>query len=352
MKTGFTAALKALRQKKGLRMIDVSHGIGLDQALVSKFESGKRQPNREQVMALAHFFEVEPGTLLVPWMTERILHQYGSDALVLDALKLAEQELTYQLSRRSSGSYPKLDKVLDEIDALKGRLDQEPALKNVRIAEALELEYTFNSNRIEGNTLTLQETQLVIQEGLTISGKSMREHLEAINHNEAIDFIKSLASPGSVLNERVVKQIHQLVLRGIDPENAGVYRNVPVIITGSAHMPPQPYLVAKKMEELFEWYTGNRTILHPVHLAAEMHERLVSIHPFIDGNGRTSRLVMNLILIGAGYPIANIQGDSKSRLRYFEALEKARSSESNPAFNLFIAKTELACLKRLEKLMG
>lgn len=352
MKNGFTLTLKALRAKKGLRMIDVCHGIGLDQALVSKFESGKRQPNREQVLALANFFEVEPSTLLVPWMTARIIHEYGSDAVVLDALKLAEQEVSYQLSCRSSGSDPILNKLLEEINTLKGRLDQDPALKSVRIEEALELEYTFNSNRIEGNTLTLQETQLVIHEGLTISGKSMREHLEAINHNEAIGFIKTLASPGTVLNERLVKQIHQLVLRGIDPENAGIYRKVPVMIPGSAHVPPQPYLIPKKMEELFEWYNGNRTLLHPVHLAAEMHERLVNVHPFIDGNGRTSRLVMNLILIGAGYPIANIPGDSKSRLRYFEALEKARSSESNPSFNLFIAKTELACLKRLEKLLG
>jgi Fic family protein len=208
------------------------------------------------------------------------------------------------------------------------------------------LEYTFESNRIEGNTLTLQETDLVINEGLTIAGKSMREHLEAINHNEAIDYVKDLVLRKVKINEREVLMIHNLILRGIMPENAGKYRSVQVMIKGSAHMPPQPFLVMKKMEEYFEWYSTNKNLLHPVVLAAEMHERLVTIHPFIDGNGRTSRLIMNLILLSNGFVIANIKGDYATRMDYYAALEKVQTQNDKESFLLFIAKVEKECLER------
>lgn len=332
-------------------MIDISHGTGLDQALISKFENGKRMPNRDQVIALADFLGVGHGDLLIPWMSDRIIRDYGSDNYLLEALKLAEEKLNYQVAGRNDNIDPDLGSILQEIDELKAFIDRERASKSEKITQALELEYTFQSNRIEGNTLSLQETHLVIREGLTISGKSLNEHLEALNHSEALEFVKSLAKPGTVLTERMIKQIHQIVLRGIDSTNAGVYRNVPVMISGSAHIPAQPYLVPKQMEELFEWYQFNRKVLHPVVLSAEMHERLVSIHPFIDGNGRTSRLVMNLILLGHGYTIANIPGDAQSRAAYYDALENARSSALGKPFNRFIAETELSCLRRLASLL-
>ena len=129
----------------------------------------------------------------------------------------------------------------------------------------------------------------------------MREHLEAINHQEAIGYIKHLMEKNSLLNEREVLSIHNLILRGIHPEDAGRYRKVQVMIKGSTYMPPQPYMVSKQMEDYFIWYEANKNSLHPVILAGEMHERLVTIHPFVDGNGRTSRLVMNLILLSHGY---------------------------------------------------
>lgn len=210
--------------------------------------------------------------------------------------------------------------VLNEIDSLKKTLDHKRAFDSYRITQALELEYTFESNRIEGNTLTLRETDLVINEGLTVSGKSMREHLEAINHQEAIGYIKKLMEKGFSLFERELLTIHNLILRGIIPEDVEKYRRVQVMIKGSSHMPPQPYMVAKDIEDYFIWYETHKNKLHPVILAAEMHERLVSIHPFIDGNGRTSRLVMNLILLQHGYVIANIKGDYENRMKYYNAL--------------------------------
>jgi len=204
-----------------------------------------------------------------------------------------------------------LEKILQEINVLKAEFNQYRNLDNVKIQEALAIEYTYESNRIEGNTLTLQETQLVIEKGLTISGKPLKEHLEAINHKEAIDFITDLVKEKEPLNERNLLQIHSIILKSIDKINAGRYRKVPVLISGSTHTPPQPYLVQKLMEDYFLFYEENKSSLHPVVLSAEMHERLVTIHPFIDGNGRTSRLVMNLILLQNGFPIANIKGDTE-----------------------------------------
>ena len=139
--------------------------------------------------------------------------------------------------------------------------------------------------------------------------------------------------------------LHNLILRGIDSVNAGVYRQVQVMIQGSAFVPPQPYLVAKEMELYFIWYNENKSKLHPVILAAEMHERLVTIHPFIDGNGRTSRLVMNLILLKHGYAIANIKGDATSRLAYYNALEKSQTQNLKDDFIELIASQELKAIE-------
>jgi len=239
--------------------------------------------------------------------------------------------------------------ILGTIDALKEELNRFRDLDNGKIQEALAIEYTYESNRIEGNTLTLQETQLVVEKGLTIGGKSLSEHLEAIGHREAIDYIRQLAQDRSELTEHDLKQIHALVLRGVDKKNAGTYRNVPVMISGSPYMPPQPYLLPKLMEEYFVFYHARKEVLHPVVLAAEMHERLVTIHPFLDGNGRTARLVMNLILLQHGYPIANIKGDAESKKRYYASLEKAQTQNDKNDFIRLIAK---AAKESLEKLLS
>lgn len=240
-----------------------------------------------------------------------------------------------------------IESILADIDQLKAELDiLRQSLDNVTIKEALEVEFLYESNRIEGNTLTLRETLLVINEGMTISGKSMREHLEAINHKEAILFIDDLVSQKVDLSEYVLKQIHGIVLYGIDRENAGVYRKLPVAIAGSKHLPPQPYLLQDLMEKYFQFYNQEKEHLHPVVLAAEMHERLVTIHPFIDGNGRTARLIMNLILLQYGFPLAIIGGDYDSRMAYYDALEKVQSENNKEDFILLIAEKVLFALER------
>jgi Fic family protein/plasmid maintenance system antidote protein VapI len=344
--------IKNAREQKGLKTRELAHLLGIDQALISKFESGTRKPTKDQVVKLASLLEIDYETLMVAWLKEKILYEIGQDEFALKALQVAEEEIRYVAKNSSIKQSKKLESILVHIDVLKDKLDKLRHFDSYRIAQALELEYTFESNRIEGNTMTLRETDLVINEGLTISGKSMREHLEAINHQEAIAYIKELMNKNTSLIEREVLSIHNLILRGIHPEDAGRYRKVQVMIKGSAHMPPQPFLVAKEMEDYFIWYETNKKKLHPIVLAAEMHERLVTIHPFIDGNGRTSRLVMNLILLQHGYVIANIKGDYDSRMRYYQALETAQTQNNKEDFILFVAQMEKESLERYLEIIG
>lgn len=338
--------LKQARENKSLKTRELAQLMGVDQALVSKFESGTRKPTKEQIIKLSSILGIEYETLMIAWLKEKIIYEIGDNEFALKALQLAEDEIKYLRSSSDIQISKALHDILNEIDSLKTQLDNYRQYDSFRIVQALELEYTFESNRIEGNTLTLRETDLVINEGLTVSGKSMREHLEAINHQEAIAYIKYLIEKNSLLNEREVLSIHNLILRGIQPEDAGRYRRVQVMIKGSNFMPPQPYMVAKNMEDFYIWFETHKNSLHPVILAAEMHERLVTIHPFIDGNGRTSRLVMNLILLQHGYVIANIKGDYDNRMKYYQSLETAQTQNNKEDFLLFIAQIEKESLER------
>lgn len=338
--------LKTAREQKNIKTRELAQLLGIDQALISKFENGSRKPTRDQIAKLATVLEINYEKLMIAWLKEKIYAEIGDDHFAFEAIHQVKEEMSYYASFKRAPLSTKLEQILKEIDGLKKELIQFRKYDSFRISQALELEYTFESNKIEGNTLTLKETDLIVNEGLTISGKSMREHLEAINHQEAIAYIKELMDKNTAINEREILCIHNLILRGIYPEDAGKYRKVQVMIKGSSHMPPQPFLVAKEMEELFIWYQTNKNNLHPVILAAEMHERLVTIHPFIDGNGRTSRLLMNLILLQHGYVIANIKGTHESRMSYYNALETCQVENNKEHFLLFIAQTEKECLER------
>jgi len=344
--------LKNARLHKGLKTREVAQLLGIDQALISKFENGSRKPTKDQVKRLASLLGIDFETLMVAWLKERIIHEIGHDEFALKAMNMIREEIqnSYVVVKKSISK--NLSTLLGEIDVLKTKLDQNRQFDRYKIAQALDLEYTFESNRIEGNTLTLRETDLVINEGLTISGKSMREHLEAINHQEAIAYIKHFIEKNTSLNEREILSIHNLILRGINPEDAGRYRRVQVMVTGSLFMPPQPSLISKEMDDFFIWHETNKNRLHPIVLAAELHERLVSIHPFIDGNGRTARLVMNLILLQYGYVIANIKGDQENRMRYYDALETAQTKNNKEDFLLFIAQIEKESLERYLEIIG
>ena len=246
--------------------------------------------------------------------------------------------------------------LLKEVDVQKEQLSAlrplpEEALK--KIQDALDIEYTYESNRIEGNTLTLQETALVVNEGVTISGKSMREHLEAINHAEAISYIKDIAKQDIEISERTIKEIHALILHGIDRENAGRYRTVPVMISGSTHMPPQPYLIEQQMEDfILRFKQMEAEKVHPVLIAAYLHDELVRIHPFIDGNGRTSRLLMNLYLLRHGYVIITLKGSNDAKVNYYKALEMSHTEQLPEDFQKLVIEAEIAALQKYLSIMA
>ena len=220
---------------------------------------------------------------------------------------------------------------------LKAQLDTfrplPPALLR-NLEEWFRVELTYSSNAIEGNTLTRQETALVVEKGLIVGGKTLTEHLEATNHAKALDWVREqVKRKPRDLEERDLLTLHELVLRGIDDAHAGRYRNIPVRIAGSTTVLPNPRKVPELMVAFVAWME-NEEDLHPVALAAEAHFRLVTIHPFVDGNGRTARLLMNLLLLMAGYPPAIIRPED--RIAYLNALESAQTGGPKAAYNQLI----------------
>lgn len=191
-----------------------------------------------------------------------------------------------------------------------------------KLREQFEIELTYNSNAIEGNSLTLKETYLVINEGITIKGKPLKDHLEAKNHQEALEYLYGLIEKDkrNTFSENLIRQINQIVQQNIDKEWAGRYRNSGVIIGGATHRPPDAFKIPGLMKNLIKWYSLNKK-QHPIELASIIHHKLVNIHPFFDGNGRTSRLVMNIILMEAGFPLVVIL--KNDRKRYYSTLALA-----------------------------
>ena len=220
--------------------------------------------------------------------------------------------------------------LLEQVDALKKSLDSCRPLTPAEveaIKEVFIVEHTYNSNAIEGNTLTLQETALVLQ-GVTIDQKPLKDHLEAVGYKEAFQFVEELAKQDKPLSEYDIKSIHNLVLAD-RPEDRGVFRRVNVRIAGALTNPVQPYLIEPKIEELLKNNQKWSKTMHIVECVANFHLQFESIHPFIDGNGRTGRLLMNLQLIKAGLPAINIK--FADRRKYYDAFDdyaKNGSSES------------------------
>jgi len=223
------------------------------------------------------------------------------------------------------------------------------------LEEWFRIELTYTSNAIEGNTLSRAETALIVEKGLTIGGKSITEHLEATNHASALDFIKEqINRKPADLREKDILKIHEIILDRIDKENAGIYRRVPVRISGSGVVLPNPRKVQTLMDEFFSWIK-NETKMHAVELAAEAHYRFVTIHPFIDGNGRSARLLMNMILMMRGFPPAIIR--KNDRLAYIKSLEKPQlvggeGDSKNDYFKLIAAAVDRSLNIYLKALEG
>lgn len=207
-----------------------------------------------------------------------------------------------------------------------------------RIKTDLNLEWTYNSNSIEGNTLSLKETQMVLQEGLTVSGKSLREHFEVYNHEKAIDYLYTLVNDRYKLRSIDVLSLHGYVLRSIEDEYAGRLRNGGVGIVGANFTPSNPNKVSDLLDELVIFINDNPLGLNDILLATIFHQKLVWIHPFFDGNGRTVRLAMNLLLMRKGFPPAIIL--KNDRKKYYEALNQANKGNYHKLYLLMLQATE------------
>ncbi len=226
-----------------------------------------------------------------------------------------------------------MNEVLKEILRKKLLLESyKPLDKSVlkNLEEWYRVELTYTSNAIEGNTLTRQETALIVEKGITVEGKSLVEHLEAINHAAAITYIQQLAEEKKreELTIQDILDIHKMILKKIDDSNAGRLRNTPVRISGSTTVLPNPLKVPELLDEFIYWLQSTND--HPVQVAAEAHYKFVTIHPFVDGNGRTARLLMNVILIQAGFPPAIIKKEERNR--YLNALETGQTKGNKNAY--------------------
>jgi len=274
-------------------------------------------------------------------MTERYAHLMSS--AMRGALKTLEQkpDKVVQLKAKNSAKEPqigegivKFENKIKQVDEQQQKIMQlRPLTKGalLQLRAYYRIGLTYSSNAIEGNTLTESETKVVLEDGLTIGGKPLRDHLEVIGHSDALNMVYAL-SQGNTIDEQSILDMHRLFYQRIDNENAGRYRTKGVIITGTTYTPPPPSRVAAAMQEFVSQIPEQREILHPAEFAGWLHIRLANIHPFIDGNGRAARLLMNLALMQSGYPITIIppvvRGD------YIAALQASNTGSNEPFINL------------------
>jgi Fic family protein len=239
--------------------------------------------------------------------------------------------------------------LFNRIDETKAWIDSRRPLAPEEVKELdayFRIGTTYSSNALEGNTLTLSETKMLLEDGLTVGGKPIRDFYEAVGHAKAYDFMLEAARSKPVdFSESVIQRLHRLFYQSIDEDKAGVYRDIQVFISGTDYVPPAPEEVPSLMAAFVNQLNTQWFRLHPVHLAAFAHKRLADIHPFIDGNGRTARLLMNLVLINRGYQIVIIP--SVMRLDYMLALKKAQTGTGNDdeSFIRLIAECEIEAQK-------
>jgi Fic family protein len=277
------------------------------------------------------------------------------DEFIEGLIRLSQQQIT-----------PNIDKLLNrylnmsnsskfkQIDRLKSWLDSFRPLSPIIVAELKKLydvQFTYNSNAIEGNTLTQSETELVLSTGITIGGKTLQEHLEVIGHKDAIDYIETLAQQDSPIGEWEIKQIHNLIIRAISPEEAGKYRQLDVKAAGTNYLYPAHYLLPQLMTELIDWLNSEQAqTLHPIEYATTAHFRFVSIHPFRDGNGRTARLLMNLLLLRGGYPIVIISNSVRNDYINAVAYGQQNQDDINQLLTLILDATKSSLIETLRLL--
>ncbi|WP_035644901.1 helix-turn-helix domain-containing protein [Flavobacterium sp. ASV13] len=328
--------LKNAREQKGLKTRELAQLAEIDQALISKFESGTRKPTKDQVTKLSQLLEIDYETLMVAWLKEKILYEVRDEEFALKALLLVEQEIQNNTKQISSAILSSIQNILDEIEELKNTVQSFDHFQLRQISKTLELDFIFKNIMLNGNSLTLEETKSVVNDGITISGKSIQEHLEAINFQEAAMYIKDLSLKKTVINEKEILSIHNLIFKGINSENLGKYKNDP--------------LIPREMNLFFNWHEVNKNNLHPIILASESYLKILEIAPFEKGNLQIANLILNWILLQNNYAYVVIKEGSNSKNEYFSILEESQAKNDKSIFINYILQIEKDSLNKARQL--
>lgn len=329
--------LKNAREQKGLKTRELAQLAEIDQALISKFESGTRKPTKDQIIRLSQLLEIDYETLMIAWLKEKILYEIGDEEFALKALLLAEQEIQNNKKQFSTELLSSFQSVLDEIEVLKNKIKSFNHFELRQISKTLELEFIFRSIHLNGNLLTLEEIKSVINDGLTISGKSMQNHLEAINFQETIIYIKDLVQKKIHLNEKDFLTIHNLLFRGIESENSGKYKS--------------DSLILREINLFFNWYELHKNNLNPIILASEAHLKILEINPFENGNFQMANLILNWILLQYHFVFFSVEENQKSKDEYFSILQESQVKNDKSIFINYILKMEKENLNRAIQLV-
>lgn len=279
--------LKLAREQKGLKTREVAQLLGIDQALISKFETGNRKPTRDQLVKLANLLEIDLEKIVVLWLKDKILHEINNEEWALQALLLAQLELQVIAKPKNFEPSTTLSRLLDEVTALKNDLGKISHFDRYSISKSLEIELTFESNRTAGSSMNLEETDLVINKGHTISGKSMREHLEVINQHEALAYLRDLTQKNIVISPKELHTLYQLVIRGISSDAIENHTNES----------------NKELESFFTWFESQKNELHPMIFAVQTYQKLRRLSVFDVDNEKMACLVANYILLLNGYSL-------------------------------------------------
>lgn len=326
------ALLKSARESKNLNTRTLAQLVGIDQALISKFENGSRNPTKNQINKLAEVLEIDLEMLTITWLKQKIITTIGLDSLAVKAMKITIQEFEKNKDKPQNSAAP-ISQIINEIEGLKRKLNQISKEQFEAKNKLAAFYFTYDSNLIHGNSFSLLETKKVLFQRENIAGKSMQEHLEITNHQTAIEYLKQLVENKENLNENDFFKLHNILLRGIAPDNLDRYREE-----------KNPDDLKSKMKAYFEWYLHFKTKIHPILLACQMHEKLAVIQPFETGNGRLSRLILQFILLQNGYLIANSNGDIKNLDRYSDVVLTNRKSANIEPLLYYVSLLQKECL--------
>ncbi|NRT12070.1 Fic family protein [Flavobacterium sp. 14A] len=328
--------LRTARENKGLKTRELSKMVAIDQALISKFESGERRPTKNQLLKLAITLDIELAPLLISWLKEKIINEIANEDYAIEALKEAQQIILSKIALKKKSSLFLFEKEIQLIEHLKKTANALHAFSNSKLQEDLALTYLYESNRLDGNSLSKIETELILNEGQSIAGKSMHEHLDVINHQEAMQYTQKIIDTNTNLTVAAILELHQLLYRGITPKEAGSFRTTEITVKNNLFSPSTAKNIATDLDDLLLWLNDNVDHLHPLILVATFKIKFVTLQPFKQGTAKIARLLMNVILVKNTMTPIIIKSDADSKNTYMNSLIASMQEEKNANFTHFI----------------